>query len=229
MYFDLSLKKIKVKLLIETKENDLPLIIYPSFNDDFNELIVKLNNITNKKFNLVLIYNFKWNDDLSPYFHNKIFQKGEDFKGNAKNFLYFINNEIINKVDENFINLNKKYSSIFLVGYSLAGLFATYSLFISDRFRKIASISGSLWFKDFDKFILENELINKKAFIYFSLGDKEEKSKTEVLKEVKNKTLKIKSLLEEKGLKTVYFENKGNHFIDSSLRVAKAIKYLLEN
>ena len=128
-----------------------------------------------------------------------------------------------------YINLNKKYSSIFLVGYSLAGLFATYSLFISDRFRKIASISGSLWFKDFDKFILENELINKKAFIYFSLGDKEEKSKTEVLKEVKNKTLKIKSLLEEKGLKTVYFENKGNHFIDSSLRVAKAIKYLLEN
>ena len=84
MYFDFSLKKIKVKLLIETKENDLPLIIYPSFNDNFNELIVKLSNITNKKFNLVLIYNFKWNDDLSPYFHNKIFQKGEDFNGNAK-------------------------------------------------------------------------------------------------------------------------------------------------
>ncbi len=229
MYFDFSLKEIKIKLLLEEKENNLPLIIYPSFDNDFNELIDELTNITNKKFNLALIYNFKRNDDLSPYFHNKIFSRGEDFKGKAKNFLYLINNEIIDKINENFVNLNKKYSSIFLVGYSLAGLFALYSLFISDRFKKIASISGSLRFKDFDKFILENELINKKAFIYFSLGDEEEKSKNEVLKEVKNKTLKIKSLLEEKGLKTVYFENSGNHFIDNSLRVVKAIKYLLEN
>ena len=45
-------------------------------------------------------------------------------------------------------------SPVFLgiAGYSHAGLFALYSMYHTDRFDRVASMSGSLWFPDFKEY-----------------------------------------------------------------------------
>ena len=57
-----------------------------------------------------------------------------------------------------------------IAGYSLAGLFALWSVYQTDLFDWAASISGSLWFDGFLEFMKANT--PKVKFIYFSLGIK---------------------------------------------------------
>ena len=60
------------------------------------------------------------------------------------------------------------------------------------------------------------------------LGNKEKISKNPILKSVEEKTKLIQEYLSNK-VKTIYEENKGNHFNETAKRIAKGIKWSLEN
>ena len=45
-----------------------------------------------------------------------------------------------------------------IAGYSLAGLFAIYSMYNCDDFDRVASISGSLWFPGFLEYVFDNRM-----------------------------------------------------------------------
>ena len=64
--------------------------------------------------------------------------------------------------------------------------------------------------------------------IYFSLGNKESKVKNKALATVQNNTKELEKLFDDKGIKTIYEENEGNHFQNADLRMAKGIKWILE-
>ena len=130
-------------------------------------------------------------------------------------------------VNYHYYLLHKKIQYFGIVGYSLAGLFALYAGFNTDKFKRIASVSGSLWYPKFLNYVEKHRLHINVDKIYLSLGNKEKKSKNEILASVEEKTKKIYEYLKQ-DVTIVYEENDGNHFLDSEKRIAKGIKNILD-
>ncbi|MBO6280069.1 MAG: esterase [Bacilli bacterium] len=157
---------------------------------DFCFLVIKVNN---------------WNDDLSPWKMDAVIGK-ESFGGLSDKTL----KEVLNICNE-----NKTY---ILGGYSLSALFALWASYNTDRFIAIASSSPSLWFKDFTKYMKENHSYAK--YIYLSLGDKEDKTRNEILSSISKKIKEAYECLKPNH-QTILEFNSGNHFQNVEERVAK--------
>ena len=205
MEFDIDNKKINI-FYKKNNEKSLPVIFINLYDEKgsyiWNECKDKILN----NFILVCISNINWNDDLTPWENNQIF-KNVAYKGFASEYLKFIENEVITKVEEyitNELNIEIKYYG--MVGYSLAGLFSLYSAYKSDKFSRIASVSGSLWYPDFDKFIKENKISNSIDKIYLSLGNKEKISKNKYMSTVEEKTEYIYNILKENDNYSIIYE-----------------------
>ena len=215
--------------LLENKllEKKLPVIICPSNYEDCNEILNECGKMQCSNFVFVSISNINWNDDLSPWYMKKIYSKDSDYLGKADEFLYLITNKIMPQIEKTLLEKYKitpEYYSI--IGYSLAGLFALYCGFKTDKFKKIASVSGSMWFENFEKFVQENDINSNVKKIYFSLGNKEKQTNNPILKNVEEKTIAIEKIIESKGVETTFEMNNGNHFAQPEERLAKAIKWL---
>ena len=65
--------------------------------------------------------------------------------------------------------------------------------------------------------------------IYFSLGDREAHTRNPILRTVEENTREISRCLAENGVNTVFEMNKGNHFQQSALRIAKGIRWILQS
>ena len=175
------------------------------------------------------ISNLNWDDDMSPWYAPKINKNDTDFLGKADEYLKILLEKIIPKVKEFVeINLEKQIEYYVIAGYSLAGLFAVYTAYRTDLFNKIVSCSGSFWFPNFVEYVEKNRISTNIKQIYFSLGNRESKTKNKVLQTVEENTKKIEKFLREQGIKTIYEENEGNHFQNADLRMAKGIKWILK-
>ena len=118
-------------------------------------------------------------------------------------------------------------SSISIAGYSLAGLFALYALFRTDVFSTAASVSGSLWYPGFADFTESHETAGKVEGVYLSLGDREDKGGSRIMRTVGESTARVERALREKGINTAYEMNKGGHFSDPEGRLAKGIAWVI--
>lgn len=116
-----------------------------------------------------------------------------------------------------------KPCAIYIAGYSMAGLFALYSLYKTDRFAGAASCSGSLWFPGFSEYVHEHEFASATSKIYLSLGDREAKTKNPVMAMVEDNTRNIAELYSSQGCNMLFEMNQGGHFNDPELRTAKGI------
>lgn len=114
-----------------------------------------------------------------------------------------------------------------LAGYSLAGLFALYTMYCTDLFSRIASMSGSLWFPDFKEYAMNHELKKKPERLYISLGDKECKTRNPYLKVVQANTEELAAFYQSQQIDMKYQLNPGNHFSDAIKRSALGIQWLL--
>ena len=114
-----------------------------------------------------------------------------------------------------------------IAGYSLAGLFALYAIYRTDVFSRVGCMSGSLWFPGFKEYIFSHEPKKPPDCIYFSLGDKESKTRNPVLKTVQENTEEIQAFYQHKGIDTAFHLNPGNHFVQGSKRTVAGIHWLL--
>ena len=114
-----------------------------------------------------------------------------------------------------------------IAGYSLGGLFAIYSLYITDSFSRAASMSGSLWFPGFREYVLTHEMKITPRCLYFSLGNRENKTRNPYMKTVRDNTEEIEAFYKGKGIDTVFELNPGNHFRDGIKRTAAGIAWIL--
>ncbi len=212
-----------------TLENSIPVIVLNTFNEDGQEVWDKAKEFTNKDFILVTISNIEWNSEMSPWYMNKQFKDDDNYSGQADEYIKLLSNKIIPKVN-NIINLelNKKVDYYAIAGYSLAGLFAVYSLYKTSIFSSAISCSGSLWYPKFDAFIKSNNLKTIPNKIYFSLGRKEKYTKNVLMSNVEEKTKDIELFFESKNIQTIYEENEGNHFQNVIERIAKGISWILK-
>ena len=175
-------------------------------------------------FSLVTISNLDWNQDMAPWDSPAAFKEGEPFTGGADDYMRLLAGEIIPRVEK---DLASPPAWRGIAGYSLAGLFALYTIYQTDVFSRVGCISGSLWFPGFKEYIFSHEPKRWPDCIYFSLGDREDKTRNPVLKTVQENTEEIQTFYQNKGIDTVFQLNPGNHFVQGIERTIAGIQWLL--
>ncbi len=205
-------------------------VIYINGEVPITEILAELRKISvPSDFLLLSVRPQNWNNDFTPW-KAPAFRDGEDApKGNADIYITKLINEIKPYMDENYRTKTKPEDNI-LLGYSLGGLTALYTLCKTDIFSKIGSLSGSLWYDGFIDFMEKQKFADKNRRVYLSLGKKEKKSRNPKMGQITECTQRIHCILErELGKGKVIFEwNDGGHFHEIPKRFAKALKWLLQ-
>ena len=206
-------------------ETTAPVVYLNVFQGDGSDIWEACEKMNLPPVTLAVVSGLRWNEELSPWEAEPLF-KDERFLGKADEYIREMKSEIMPYVRET-IGEEPLWSAI--AGYSLAGLFAVYAGYQMDDFKAVASVSGSLWFPDFTEYMEAHMPFEKLTSAYFSLGSKEHKVRNPVMSQVLDKTLQAKSILEKRGLKTVFETNPGNHFTDPGWRMAKGIAWILNH
>lgn len=197
---DLTLVQMTDDHDMEVIENEVSLIRDLSGGQDFCLKAVKVHS---------------WNHDLSPWPAPAVFGK-EDFGDGAAESLRFLLDEVL---------ADSPAGKVYIGGYSLAGLFALWAGYQSDRFAGIAAASPSIWFPHFTEYMKTN--LTQVDAVYLSLGDREERTRNPVMSQVGNAIREAESILKEAGIDCILEWNKGNHFKEPDLRTAKAFAWLM--
>ena len=175
-------------------------------------------------FTLVAISNLDWNHDMAPWNSPPAFKNGEPCTGGADEYLQILTEEIV-PVTEKKIHAAPGWRAV--AGYSLAGLFALYAIYRTDKFSRVGSMSGSLWFPGMKEYIVTHEPQRWPDCLYFSLGDKESKTRNPMLQTVRQNTEEIEAFYKARGTETTFQLNAGNHFGHAAERTARGICWLL--
>lgn len=201
------------------------LLVQPVDEHDLQLLereVENLHALTNHSFSLVAFKIIDWNQELTPWEAPPVFGK-VPFGNGADKTLEFVTNQLLPELQNKQIDT----THCLLGGYSLAGLFALWAGYQTDRFEGIAAASPSVWFPRWIDYASEKRPLAKS--IYLSLGDKEKKAKNPVMALVGNAIRKQHELLMEQEVNTILEWNVGNHFVDSEKRMAKGFAWVLNN
>ena len=210
--------------------------IFPSF--DVNAPIIYLNTFSNEgqkvfeaaqaagcpSFTLVAISDLDWNHDMVPWDSPPAFRNAKPCTGGGDDYLQILVEEIIPTAEK---GINGVPSWRGIAGYSLAGLFALYAIYRTDLFSWVGSISGSLWFPGIKEYIFSHEPKRWPDCMYFSLGDKENKTRNRVLRNVRQNTEEIHAFYRGKGIDTAFQLNPGNHYNQVVERTVDGLCWLL--
>ena len=202
----------------------IPVIYLNTYSDEGQQVFEAVQAVGCLPFNLATISNLDWNHDMAPWDNPAAFKKGEPFTGGADDYLRLLVEEIIPRAEKELAGPPAWRG---IAGYSLAGLFALYAIYQTDVFSRVGSMSGSLWFPGFKEYIFTHEPKRLPDCIYFSLGDKESKTRNPVLKTVQENTEEIRAFYQSKGIDTEFQMNPGNHFVQGIERTAAGIQWLL--
>ncbi|MBO7530419.1 MAG: alpha/beta hydrolase, partial [Lachnospiraceae bacterium] len=188
-----------------------PLIVLNSFGDEWKHIAGALDSLGVTSYSMLAVTGSEWNKDLSPWDAAAVFKGEPDFTGGADDYLKRLTEEIVpGAINEHGL----KPSATYIAGYSMAGLFALYSLYKTGMFDGAASCSGSLWFPGFKEYVFENDLIASPSKIYMSLSDREAKTKNKVMATVEDNTKAIFERYRSSGTDVLFEMNQGGHFTD---------------
>lgn len=179
---------------------------------------------TKHNCNVVVFYGMDWNNDLTPWIEPNVNPSEAPFQGKASEFLSFLQQQAIPAVEKAI-----GYSTAparYLVGISLAGLFALWAWMQDDFFKSICSISGSLWYIGFVDWLQSLPMPHKDGGAYFSLGKDESHSANPLFNTVGSATNQAISILNAGGISTAYEENPGSHKASPMPRIGKALDFI---
>lgn len=185
-------------------------------------------------FILVAYESGNWNADYSPWKAQAVFGN-EGFGGNADKTLEWLTDKCIPYIEsEDSVYMeDAKEVYRFTVGYSLAGLFSLWAYSRSRLFAGTVCCSGSLWYEGWLDYVEEYKAAfctNRRGHIYLSLGNKEEKTKNQLMSAVGDNTRKMYALLseEQENITAILEWNAGGHFSEPDIRIAKGIYWILQ-
>lgn len=206
-------------------ESRVPFVYMHEIQDESDAVLKRCAELGCPPFMLVAIHVPEWNDMLTPWECPGIFADDAPFAGHAKRQLEALS-EIVQKTEA---QLGVRPAHRCIAGYSLAGLFATWAPFQTDLFDAVASASGSMWYPNFAEYVEAGEFERPLRCAYFSLGSKEARTPSRLLRGVADGTQRVVAAFEAKGVKTVFESNPGNHFKEPDVRMAKAICWAVSN
>lgn len=201
-----------------------PMIYLNTYSDEGQQVFEAAQAAGCPPFTLIAVSNLAWNRDMAPWDSPAAFKKGEPFTGGADDYLRLLAEEIIPRAEKELAGPPAWRG---IAGYSLAGLFALHAIYQTDVFSRVGCMSGSLWFPGFKEYVFSHEPKRRPDCIYFSLGDKEAKTRNPVLKTVQGNTEEIQAFYQNKGIDTVFQLNSGNHFVQGIERTVAGIQWLL--
>lgn len=201
-----------------------PAIYLHTFSDEGQKVFAATQASDCPPFTLVAISDLDWNHDMVPWNSPPAFKNAEPCTGGADDYLRLLTEEII-PAAEKAIDEVPCWRGI--AGYSLAGLFALYAIYQTDLFSRMGSMSGSLWFPGMKEYIFSHEPKRWPDCMYFSLGDKESKTRNPVLQNIRQNTEEIHAFYRGKGIDTAFQLNPGNHYNQAVERTVDGLCWLL--
>ncbi len=205
-------------------KEDRPVVCLNTFEDEGERVYKELGTEPASDFTLVAISGLDWNHDMAPWDIPTIFEGDTACTGGADDYLGLLMGEIMPRAEK---EVRGRVLWRGIAGYSLAGLFAVYSLYRTEVFSRAASMSGSLWFPGFWEYVVSHELKREPECIYFSLGDRECRTGNPYLRVVQERTEEIEAFYRGKGMDTVFQSNPGGHGKNTVRRTAAGIAWIL--
>ena len=205
-------------------EATVPIIYLNTFSDEGQKVYEAAQAASCPPFTLVAISDLGWNHDMVPWDSPPAFKNAAPCTGGADDYLRLLTEEIIPTVEKKITGCPCWRG---IAGYSLAGLFALYSIYQTELFSCVGSMSGSLWFSGMKEYIFSHEPKRWPDHMYFSLGDKESRTRNTVLQSVRQNTEEIHAFYQSKGIDTVFQLNPGNHYNHAAERTAAGIAWML--
>lgn len=201
-----------------------PIIYLNTFSNEGQKVFEAAQAAGCPPFTLVSISNLDWNHDMVPWDSPPAFKNAEPCTGGADDYLRLLTEEIIPTAEKGIAGVPCWRG---IAGYSLAGLFALYAIYQTDLFSRVGSISGSLWFPEMKEYIFSHEPTCWPGCMYFSLGDKESKTRNQVLRNIRQNTEEIHAFYRGKGIDTTFQLNPGNHYNQAVERTVDGLCWLL--
>lgn len=207
----------------------IPVVYLHVFEGDGEDVWQCLGDVGVSPIALVAVAPKSWDNYLTPWPCPPVFRGGRPYEGFALLQLDLLEREIIPQAEALLAQHGIVPSFSALAGYSLAGLFAAWAATQSGAFERVASISGSLWYPDFVKYVAGNRPRPAVQRAYFSLGDAESHTRNRAMRPVLENTRQVAERFEQAGVVTRFELNPGNHFMDEDLRTARGIRWLLDD
>ena len=206
-------------------EPDRPVIYLNTFEKEGEQVLYVLREGGCPPFTLVSVSNLNWNYDMSPWEVPPVFKNAEPCTGGADDYLKLLIERIVPEAEK---EIKGSVSCRAMAGYSHAGRFALNSLYQTDLFSRAASMSGSLWYPGITEYISSHTIKKVPDCLYFSLGNKEARTRNAYMKTVQENTEKIEEYYRGKWISTVFQLNPGNHYKDAEKRTVAGIHWLLD-
>ena len=202
-----------------------PLVVLNGETGEGAAVAEALRNMIKADFALAAVSGLCWEDDLTPWSIPPIRKGGAPCGGRADAYIDLLTRRILPEI---LAILPAEPAYLALAGYSLAGLFALYAMYRTDRFARIASVSGSLWYPGIVDFVQGHVPVRQPDCLYLSLGDKEGRTRNALMRPVEDNTRLLAAFYRNAGIHTVLEMNPGGHFNDPNGRMARAIAWMLE-
>lgn len=203
---------------------DRPVIYLNTFANEGKQVLQALQDSGCPDFTLAAVSDLEWDHDMAPWDIPPIAENDTPCTGGADDYLRLLMEKILPEAEKE-VKGRPLWRGI--AGYSLAGLFAVYSIYQTDLFSRVASMSGSLWFPGIKEYIFSHEMKRKPDHMYFSLGDRESRTRNRFLKCVQQNTEEIQAFYRKKGIDTMFQLNPGNHYKHAVERSAAGISWIL--
>ncbi len=173
--------------------------------------------------NIVAISGMDWNSDMTPWQAPAV--KEGVFAGHADKFLDSLKKDLFFNLEHSLkISKPRRY----LMGLSLAGVFAVYAGVRNDLFMGVAAISGSFWYDGFAEWLEKQAKLNCVHF-YICLGEKEKETKVKRFANIEEDTMKVVETLMAKGADVTFEMTEGGHNSPIIPRFEKSLASLLGN
>lgn len=205
-------------------EPGAPILYLNTFSEEGQDVYAAAQASGCPPFTLVAISSLDWFHDMVPWDSPPVFKNAAPCTGGADDYLQRLTQEIVPAAEEG-LSEGPRWRGI--AGYSLAGLFALYAIHQTALFSHVGCMSGSLWFPGFKDYLFSHKPIRWPAHIYFSLGDKEHKTRNPILQYVQQNTEEIQAFYQQRGIDTIFQLQPGNHNHNPAARTAAGIGWLL--
>jgi len=163
-----------------------------------------------------------WNSDLTPWPAAPVFGR-QGFGDGAARTLDRLTGAVLPAIEREHPVPARRFV---LCGYSLAGLFALWAGYQTDRFAGVVAGSPSVWYPGWLAYAEQHAM--RAGKVYLSLGDREEKTRNPVMAAVGNAIREQERLLLAGGTDCRLAWNPGNHFMESDRRMAQGMAWMLE-